>query len=108
MYLRREEYLGQVISSDSEELVRAFACITSYYINNSSRYRSRALWEVASAENADTWLVAIAKLYGLTIVTQEKSKPNAKTKIHIPDICQVFSVDSIDLKEFLEEVNFCL
>jgi hypothetical protein len=41
---------------------------------------------------ADPWLIAKAMSCDLTIVTQEKSAPQSKSKIYIPDVCNFFSV----------------
>jgi hypothetical protein len=49
---------------------------------------------------ADSWLIALAMTDEYTIVTEEKSSPNSKKRILIPDVCLEFEVDhcnTIDL-----------
>jgi Domain of unknown function (DUF4411) len=41
---------------------------------------------------ADGWVIAYAKVYGLTVATLETSDPNSKKKVKIPDVCIEFGV----------------
>lgn len=47
------------------------------------------------AEEADAFLVAFAKKYPLTVVTNEVSAPDSKGNVKLPDACQAFGVRSI-------------
>jgi len=42
------------------------------------------------------WLVAYAKVYGLTVVTHETYAPDARKKVPIPNICRAFAVTYVD------------
>lgn len=53
---------------------------------------------------ADLWLIAKAKIIDASVVTQEKSAPDSKKKIFIPDVCETFGVsytNTIDLMRAL-------
>jgi hypothetical protein len=50
--------------------------------------------------HADPFLVAVAKIRGGTIVTQEKWKSNASK---IPNICQHFDIPCMNTEEFLKQ-----
>lgn len=52
-------------------------------------------------DGADPWLIAKAKADGLTVITQEKSDPQSKKKIFIPDICRTFNVECCNLVELM-------
>ena len=50
--------------------------------------------------NADPFLIARAAVVGATVVTMEQFKPNAAK---IPNICQHFDVQCVDLRGFMEK-----
>lgn len=53
-------------------------------------------------DQADPWLIAIAKAYGYVVVTDER-RTNPKAKRRIPYVAIQFSVESISLREYLDE-----
>lgn len=48
------------------------------------------------ATGADGWLVAYARVRGLTVVTLELPRPEARNQIKLPDVCSAFSVSYQD------------
>jgi len=52
---------------------------------------------------ADPFIIASAKISGGCVITEEGMKPNAAK---IPNVCEHFSVDCIDLEGFLVEVGW--
>lgn len=48
---------------------------------------------------ADPFLIAAAKIYGGTVITQERLKPNAAK---IPNVCEHFRIPCITLEGFLK------
>lgn len=59
---------------------------------------------------ADPFLIAYALAHGHTVVTNEKSAPNAVANVKIPDVCQHFGVVCVDPFEMLraEKARFVL
>jgi len=68
-----------------------------------SRYRELIRWVEAQpqftrgakaefAGGADGWVIAYAKVYGLTAVTLETSDINSRKKVKMPDVCNEFGV----------------
>lgn len=57
------------------------------------------------ADVADSYLIATAKAKGLVVVTLEKSNPDSKKRIKIPDACAAVGVRCIDLNTMLREMN---
>ncbi|EAC7024830.1 DUF4411 family protein [Listeria monocytogenes] len=60
---------------------------------------------------ADPWIIAIAKIEGLTLVTEERKHPHLNPakpsgSVKIPDICKDFNVRCITMNEFFEEIKF--
>ncbi|MEO9804778.1 MAG: PIN domain-containing protein [Reichenbachiella sp.] len=54
-------------------------------------------------KNADPFVIARAGVLGITVVTNEKIKPNAAK---IPNICQHFDIGCINLEKFMEGENW--
>ena len=55
-------------------------------------YKSSALEEFLDAAEADAWLVALSLNQNIPLITYEKSEPNSKKKVKIPDVCIQFGV----------------
>ena len=58
-------------------------------------------------DGADPWIIAHAKAYGGRVVTFEKRAPQSR-KPKIPDICDVFGVNSLNIYELLKELNISI
>lgn len=56
----------------------------------------------STSNKADPFVVALAKSYSLTVVTEEKRNPNKTT---IPRVCETLGVRWINLLEFLREIK---
>lgn len=67
------------------------------------KYKPHAKFDFLS--KADLWLIAKAKTIGITVVTQEKSEPNSKRKIFIPDVCNNFGVSTINTIEMIRRLG---
>jgi hypothetical protein len=64
--------------------------------------------EAAKAEfanNADSWLVAYAKIKNFVLVTHEEYEPDIKKKIKLPNVCKAFGVDYDDTFKMLRDLN---
>lgn len=70
---------------------------------SNNHYTDQAKQEFANATVADAFLIAVAKTYGYTIVTHEKSNPTAKRRVLIPDAAKQFNVTSIMLYDLLSQ-----
>jgi len=54
-------------------------------------------------DSTDMVLVAFAKTCGMVVVTNEKSEPEAKRTVKIPDACKAMQLQYIDLFELLRK-----
>lgn len=52
---------------------------------------------------ADPFVIACAKIHNAVVVTEEQFKPNAAK---IPNVCQHFGINCINLAKFMEEQNW--
>lgn len=62
-------------------------------------------------DEADRWVIALAKLNGWTVVTHEtsvKKKKNAPRNLYIPDVCYSLNIPCIEFLEMLrkEKLSF--
>lgn len=55
---------------------------------------------------ADPWLIAHAKTYGGRIVTYEREVPSNSQKVKIPNICNEFDIQSLNLYAMLRALRF--
>ncbi len=89
---------------DESEVVSLYAEIATY-IASHPQYTQVAKDVFLSGEVADAWLIAYAREHGCTIVTNETSSPESKTRIKIPDICRHYNVRCIKPIEMLRELG---
>lgn len=74
---------------DEEPVTAAFQDIM-VWAQRHTRYSDAA--KAKFATGADGWLVAYAKVHGLTVVTNEQPAPDSKREIKLPDVCNEFVV----------------
>jgi hypothetical protein len=77
---------------DSSKYVGEYAQIAQWAAGKSSHYSQGALAEFLDADEADAWLAAAGLNAGHTIVTHEKSNPDMKSRIALPEPCNHFGL----------------
>lgn len=70
---------------------------------SSNHYTKGAIEEFAMGDKADAFLVAAAVAHGYRIVTQEKSHPERKSKIMLPDAANNFGIKTTFVYDFLSQ-----
>ena len=68
-------------------------------------FKEAAVAEFADNDNADAWVIAYALAKKLTVVTEERLKPDIKKRIPIPNACSAFNIRYIDTFQMLRELN---
>ena len=101
-----------VIDHRTEEVLNVYGSILQY-VQTIGLYKVEALTEWSRENIADAWIIAVAKVYGFTIVTFEKPNNglhanNPSRNAKIPDVAKVFGVDTIDLFDMMRYLNFKL
>lgn len=71
---------------------------------NGSKYNQAAKNHFAKATTADAFLIAVAKQHGYRIATQEKSNPDTKKKIYLPDAAKENGVETVYVYDMLSEL----
>ena len=92
--------LPQDFFKNTNTVMGEYAQISIWAESKRDQYWPRAIQEFLDAAEADAFLVAYALNNDDTkIITQEVSAPNIKTKIKIPEVCNAFNV------EFMNVIN---
>ena len=90
------------LPEDDENTQNCFGDIVNW-IQEHNQFKDVAKEEFIGV--ADPWLIAKAKSSNSTIVTQEKSAPNSKRKIYIPDVCNYFNVSYINTIDLIRTLG---
>lgn len=101
--LRAEFFL----STAEEDVAFAYTEVM-LWVQRSPQHFDNAKAEFATG--ADGWLVAFAKVHGAIVVTNEQPRPEAKSRVPLPNVCEQFGVTYKDTFFMLRElaVRFAL
>jgi len=97
--LNRRSWFLHIDDEETQENMTQLADWTQ----QNSQYSNAAKSEFL--RGADPWLIAKAISTGYKIVTQERSAPNSRRKIKIPDACIAFNVRYCDVLVLISELN---
>ncbi len=89
--------------TDNEEVEIAYKKVMSWV--NYDVEHSKTLAKKKFSNGADGWLVAYAMVHSTTIVTNERSAPESKKEIRLPDVCNQFKVQHDNTFEMLRALN---
>lgn len=93
---------GLFASSSDQAVVNAFGDVIAW-VRHHPQFSRGAKDDFA--RKADGWLVAYAKAFDLTIVTQEVSNPDIKSRVPIPNVCNHFNVDYLNTFDMLRQLD---
>jgi hypothetical protein len=88
-------------NTETQNIIDNYIRIAQWADSKKDHYLEKAIKDFLKDDNADAWLIAYALTIneGCIIVTQEKSEPNRKSKIKIPDVCIAFGLPYKNLIE---------
>ncbi len=89
-------------TTNSDIVISAYKEIM-LWVQQHSQYLDMA--KAKFATEADGWLVAYAMSEGKIIVTNEQSRPTARNRILLPDVCKQFHVNYEDTFSLLKKLN---
>lgn len=92
-WINRNVQACDVVPVDAEVL-RKYSEVQNW-AKGTGQFKPVALEDFARV--ADAYLVATAAAKGWTLVTFEKSQPNSKSRVKIPDACKALGVKVCDL-----------
>lgn len=91
---------------DTTSVISEYGTIASWASSMAHHYKPSALAEFLHADEADAYLIAYSINQSIPLITHEKSEPNSRKKIKIPDVCIQFGVSyhtTIDMFRLLGE-----
>ncbi len=80
-------------STQAKAVLDAYVEI-ALWVQRSTQYLDRA--KAKFATEADGWLVAYSMVHGTTVVTNEQPRPDSRSRVLLPDLCEQFKVPSKD------------
>jgi Domain of unknown function (DUF4411) len=94
-------------STDNQEVIKSYREIVNWVNSKNTFYLPKAITEFLDFDYADAWLVAYAHSLSAQccIITQEKSEPNRKSKIKIPEVCNAFNIQYKNIIEMFRELG---
>ncbi len=95
-------------TTEINDIIENYSDIVNYVASPNSHYTEGAINEFLKEENSDAWIIAFAKQKNLIVVTEERSNPQAKRKVFIPDVCEHFNIHCVNTFQMLKELNFKL
>lgn len=92
---------------ETTEVVTSYVQIVAWANSRSGHYNATALAEFLGADEADAWLVSFAHadVANRVLVTHEKSQPDRKNKVKIPEACAPFDISYVDTIEMLRQLG---
>jgi len=94
-------------STNTSEVLPGYIRVVNWANSKSNFYLPKAVAEFLDYDNADAWLAAYALSLEkeCCIITQEKSEPNRKSKIKIPEVCNEFNIQYKNIIEMFRELG---
>lgn len=89
-------------STTVPEVVSEYAAMVRW-VQGNPQFSNAAKAEFARV--ADGWIVAYAKAYNLTVVTQEVYAATVRKRVPLPNVCLQFSVPYINTFDLLRTLN---
>lgn len=96
----RHKWLHRIDERQTQEAYRAVA---AHVESRRGHYTGEAIANFL--RGADPWLIAYALSHGHTVVTHERSRPEARRRVQIPDVCLALNVPSIDPYTLLRNLH---
>jgi hypothetical protein len=94
-------------STDDVEVTGAYRKIIEW-ANEQEQFNGPAKADISRGDNADAWLVAYALSKDCVVVTHEQYDRYVKARIPIPNVCQAFSVQWLDIFQMLRALRVIL
>ncbi|MEZ6007399.1 MAG: DUF4411 family protein [Planctomycetota bacterium] len=95
------------LDTSTQAVASEFAPLMAW-VNAQPQFTSAAKAEFAMATVADGWLIAAAKLHGMTLVTHEVPRPEARKRVPIPNVCAAFGVPYANTFQMLRDLGISL
>ena len=101
-WVRRSVPADFFLGSDTGKVVETFTRIMLWVMRQAQYYDEA---KAKFATGADGWLVAHGVTSGKTVVTNEQPRPDSRSQIKLPDVCDAFSVQCEDTFAMLHKLG---
>ncbi len=88
---------------NTEDLIPEYTKLVQWINSRNIPYKETAISEFLNYEEADAWLIAYCMKHNNTLITYEKSDPNIKKKVKIPEPANHFQIIYKDTIQLLRE-----
>jgi hypothetical protein len=88
---------------DAAETQQAYRAVVAHVEGRRNHYTDEAIARFMA--KADPWLIAYCLAHGHTLVTHERSQPEARSAVKIPDVCLALNVLVENPFEMLRALN---
>ena len=101
------ENLPEGFFKDTSGIMNEYIQVTGWAVSKASHYLPAAINEFLAFDEADAFIISyvLADKFNRTLVTQEVSEPNRKSKIKIPEPCNALSIRYIKVMEMFRELG---
>lgn len=101
------ENLPEDFFKDTSGIMNEYIQVTEWAVSRTSHYLPAAINEFLAYDEADAFIIAfvLADKFNRTLVTQEVSEPNRKSKIKIPEPCNALGIRYIKVMEMFRELG---
>ena len=99
------ENLPEDFFKDTTDTFEEYGQLVSWVMSKSDHYIQKAINEFLDADEADAWIIAYALKNDVIITTHEKSQPNSKKKIKIPEPCDHFKINYVNTIEMFRRLK---
>jgi len=95
------------LDTETQQIILQYKKVINWIDSMRSLYTDKAIEEFSEYKRADAWLIsfALTEKDKFTIVTYEKSAPQGKSKIKIPDVCNHFGSKCVDVIEMFRQLG---
>ncbi|MEN6445842.1 MAG: DUF4411 family protein [Candidatus Cloacimonas sp.] len=101
-----EQFQPYFMTTKTEEVLQEYSKMIIWALNN-DYYGPAVKYKFADYKKADCWVIAYAKAYNKTLVTDEIYS-NTKKKIPIPNVCKEFDVHYVNTFQMLRNLGIIL
>ncbi len=98
----KRDFSRGIESTNEDDVIESYRSVMTW-VQGQAQFSSAA--KADFARGADGWLVAYSSERKCVIVTHEVFAPDAKRKVHIPNVCQQFNIQFVDTFEMLRRLG---
>ncbi len=92
---------------ETTSVITSYSQVVVWANSRSGHYLPTAIAEFLDADEADAWLVSYAHFDAANriIVTHEKSQPDRRNKVKIPEVCSPFNINFVNTIEMFRQLG---